>query len=81
MLDLTKEFLEQQEEGLQVETAMSAEEALQKLSEQEYDVVVSDYKMPVMDGLEFLIGLRKQGSDIPWHWCPPNRSVPRLDSK
>jgi CheY-like chemotaxis protein len=29
-------------------------------------VVVSDYQMPVMDGLEFLEELRKQNNDIPF---------------
>ena len=66
MLNLTKEFLEQQEEDFEVDTAISAEEALQRLSEEEYDVVVSDYKMPEMDGLEFLSRLRGQGNNIPF---------------
>ncbi len=66
LLDLSKEFLEQQEEDFQVDTAISAEEALDRLSEREYDVVVSDYKMPGMDGLEFLGELRNQGSKIPF---------------
>ena len=65
LLDLTKEFLEQQED-FQVGTTSSAEEALQMLSKQEYDVVVSDYKMPEMDGLEFLSELRGQGNGIPF---------------
>jgi len=65
MLYLTREFLEQ-EEDLQVDTALSAEEALKKLSEQRYDVVVSDYKMPKIDGLEFLSILRRQGNLIPF---------------
>ena len=66
MLDLSKEFLEQQEEDFQVDTAISAEEALDRLSEREYDVVVSDYKMSVMDGLQFLSRLREQGNEIPF---------------
>jgi len=66
LLDLTKEFLEQLEEDFRVDTALSAEEALQRLSEEEYDVVVSDYKMPEMDGLEFLSELRDQKSKIPF---------------
>ena len=66
LLDLTKEFLEQLEEDFRVDTALSAEEALKRLSEEEYDVVVSDYRMPEMDGLEFLSELRGQGSEIPF---------------
>ena len=66
MLDLTKEFLEQREETFQVDTTLSARDALQKLSEGEYDVVVSDYRMPVMNGLEFLSQLRKKDRTIPF---------------
>lgn len=65
MLYLTRGFLEQ-EEDFRVDTALSAEEALKKLSEQKYDVVVSDYKMPEIDGLEFLSILRRQGNLIPF---------------
>ena len=64
MLYLMKGFLE--DEGLQVDTALSAKEALQMLSGEEYDVVVSDYKMPAMDGLEFLGELREQGNVTPF---------------
>ena len=66
LLDLSKEFLEQQEEDFRVDTAISAEEALQRLSEEEYDAVASDYKMPGMDGLGFLSELRKRGNSIPF---------------
>jgi len=66
LLDLSKEFLEQQEEDFRVDTAISAEETLRKLSEEGYDVVVSDYQMPVMDGLEFLSELRRQGNTVPF---------------
>ena len=66
MLDLTKEFLEQEEEAFQVDTTLSAKDALQKLLEGDYDVVVSDYRMPVMDGLEFLSQLRKKDRTIPF---------------
>ncbi len=66
LLDLTKEFLEKLEERFQVDAVLSTKEALQKLSEEEYDVVVSDYKMPDMDGLEFLRELRRQGRTIPF---------------
>jgi len=66
LLDVTKEFLEQQGESFQVDTAPSAEEALQRLSEEDYDVVVSDYKMHEMNGLEFLSHLRKKDRKTPF---------------
>jgi len=39
-------------EGFQVLTASNGEEALQRLTEGPVDLVVTDYKMPKMDGAE-----------------------------
>lgn len=47
--------------GYQVDTASSGSKALEFFSQKEYDVVVSDWKMPEMDGLS-LIGLLKKKS-------------------
>jgi two-component system sporulation sensor kinase A len=65
LLKVAKQCLEMQGH-FQVDTASSVEEALNKLKEKEYDAVVSDYKMPGKDGLEFLKQLRKEGNDIPF---------------
>jgi DNA-binding NtrC family response regulator len=40
------------DKGYQVSTALSGEEALNTMNEQEFDVVFTDIKMPGMDGLE-----------------------------
>jgi DNA-binding NtrC family response regulator len=37
-----------------IQTAESAEEGLKALRENQYDLVISDYRMPGMNGLEFL---------------------------
>jgi len=52
-------------EGLasRVDTADSAEEALEVLQDHPYDVVVSDIRMPGMDGLELLQRIR---AEQPW---------------
>ncbi|NIP18269.1 MAG: response regulator, partial [Xanthomonadales bacterium] len=39
-------------QGYKVSTALSGEEALDKIDEHDYDVVFTDIKMPGMDGLE-----------------------------
>lgn len=44
--------------------ASDGREALRKLSENPFDVVISDIKMPGMDGIEFLSELRNNGNDI-----------------
>ena len=55
MLFMTKLFLEQAFPGLHIDTAETGLDGLQLLEGQSYDAVVSDYRMPKMDGLEFLV--------------------------
>jgi PAS domain S-box-containing protein len=65
LLKITKQCLES-EAPLHVETAVSVEEALNKLEKETFDVVVSDYQMPGKDGLDFLKTLRSNGNTIPF---------------
>jgi PAS domain S-box-containing protein len=64
-LKIAKQCLELQGE-IDVDTASSVNEALGKLKEMDYDVVVSDYQMPEKDGLEFLKELRANGNTVPF---------------
>ncbi|MBU2648636.1 response regulator [bacterium] len=41
-------------QGLEIQTAVNGEDALQKLKEKRYDIVLLDLKMPGIDGLEVL---------------------------
>lgn len=52
--------------SFQVDAALSAEEAVEKMNRKRYDAVVSDYQMPGKDGLEFLKELRTGGNSIPF---------------
>jgi DNA-binding NtrC family response regulator len=52
-------------QGYQVHTAGSGVEGLKLLSEKLIDTVLVDYKMPGMDGLEFLEHACEKHSDIP----------------
>ncbi len=64
-LKTAKEYLKM-EGPFEVDTALSVDEALNKMEGKEYDAVVSDYKMPGKDGLEFLKQLRQKDNEIPF---------------
>jgi len=51
--------------GLEVDTASSPREGLAKFRRSDYQVVVTDYRMPGMDGLTFLRTLHKQEEQVP----------------
>jgi len=64
--DLTASYLEREADDLAVETASSAAEALERLSDEAFDCVVSDYDMPGTDGIEFLERVRETWPDLPF---------------
>lgn len=63
---LIKTRLRRLSSRLEIERAGSVEEAFDKLDEELFDCILSDFQMPGMDGLEFLQTLRKSGNDIPF---------------
>lgn len=65
LLDIAKLFIERTGE-VTVETAGSAEEGYGKIKTGDYDIVVSDYEMPGMNGIEFLRTLREEANSIPF---------------
>lgn len=52
-------------DGWQVETAASGEDALAQFDPARHAVLVVDYSMPGMDGLELVTRLRERGGDVP----------------
>ncbi len=67
LLEQAKIFLEKIDDDLEVSTVSSAEKALELLDNESYDFIVSDYQMPVTDGLEFLEEIREEReSEIPF---------------
>ena len=60
LLELTKTYLEKADD-IEVGTAEDGEEALAALERDVYDVIVSDFDMPRMNGVELLKEVRKRG--------------------
>lgn len=49
-----------------VDTAPSADVALEKLQVHQYDAIISDYDMPEVDGIKFLSEVRERYGEIPF---------------
>ena len=71
LCELAKRILEETKE-FSVDTAGSAEEALEKVHTMSYDAIVSDYQMNGMDGIAFLKALRSSGITTPFIICIDN---------
>ncbi|AXG09720.1 hybrid sensor histidine kinase/response regulator [Haloplanus rubicundus] len=63
---LTATFLERTSDHLVVSTAASASDALDRLDDTTFDCVVSDYRMPGMDGLALFERVRDRDDDLPF---------------
>ena len=64
-LQIGKEFLED-DKSITVETSLSAEDAIQKITVQHFDVIICDYRMPPgMDSTGLLSAMKAKGIDIP----------------
>ncbi len=63
-LQFTKQILESLDHSLKIESTARPEEALERLTRGRFDCVVSDYQMPVIDGVQ-LASRIKSVKDIP----------------
>jgi len=64
---LYKEELE--DDGAEVTLAASGEEAIERLEEGSFDLILLDIKMPGMDGVEVLRKVKEKWSGIPVILC------------
>ncbi len=58
-LEVSKQILSM-ENDFEIDTATSVDEAFKKMEKQTFDAIVSDYEMPLKNGLDFLKELREQ---------------------
>ncbi|MFB6220651.1 MAG: PAS domain S-box protein [Halolamina sp.] len=64
--DLTTTFLEREDDRFAIETATAASDGLDRLAENRFDCVISDYDMPGQNGIEFLEAVREDYPDLPF---------------
>ncbi len=65
LLDITQIFLEK-DGKMTVTLSESAEDALALLRGVAFDIIISDYEMPTMNGIEFLKAVKARGLEIPF---------------
>jgi len=65
-IQITQLYLERKNTDFKITAALSAKQALEKLKTEKFDVVVSDYQMPEMNGIELLEKLRQGDYKIPF---------------
>lgn len=64
--ELTALQLEKSVDGFEVITESNADAGLDRLENERIDCIVSDYNMPVTNGLEFLRAVREYDPDLPF---------------
>ena len=51
-------------EGCQITTLETAEEGVEELERHGYDIIIADYRLPGMDGLEFFEQIKESHPDV-----------------
>ena len=63
---LTKKIIQKDNENFQIDAVDDAEEGIEKIVIELYDMVLSDYRLPGMSALEILRKIKANGIDIPF---------------
>lgn len=74
--NLLDAYRRQMRKWFQVETALGARRALELLAEQEFAVVISDMRMPDLDGIDFLSEVARRWPNIARVMLTGNADVP-----
>lgn len=54
-----------EDQGYKITTAMEGQEAFERFSREKFELIVTDYKMPRMNGLELIEKIRASTADVP----------------
>lgn len=65
-VELAAEFIQREDDRLVVDVALTARDALKRLSEDDIDCVISDCEMPDVDGIDFLEAVRDAHPELPF---------------
>jgi signal transduction histidine kinase/FixJ family two-component response regulator len=63
---LTRKILEESSKDFQVDSVSEPQEGLKKISGNEYDMVLCDYRLPGSSALDILKKIRDNGNDLPF---------------
>ncbi|MFW5898440.1 MAG: GAF domain-containing protein [Candidatus Saliniplasma sp.] len=66
VLKQSKIFLEKNCQDFEIVTEVSSEKAIELLESENFDAIVSDYKMPKLTGIDILKHMRGRGDDTPF---------------
>ena len=66
LLDIGSMYMERDAVDFEITTANSAAKALDILDFKSFDAIISDYQMPILDGLEFLARVRSRDEHTPF---------------
>ncbi len=66
LLDQAKYVLEREDDDFEVIPVQYSEDAFELLKKEEIDIIIADYKMPGIDGIELLKKIRQEGDEIPF---------------
>jgi len=62
----TQRVLKRADRGYEVDSAAEAKEASKKIAEENYDLIICDYRLPDSSALDILKEMRQKGKDLPF---------------
>jgi len=66
LLELLRKYFNLKCIKVEIEECASASDALEKMKLRQFDIIISDYDMRDMNGIDFLKFIRKMGNSIPF---------------